>query len=83
MYGRERRRVSADSVEMTQLKAGLTPRQLGTMATMEQFGWTLKFVRRPMFMPSIPVVFDRGRQRYAVIEEDGSINEDPGFKIRD
>jgi len=29
------------------------------------------------------VVFDRGRQRYAVIEEDGSINEDPGFKIRD
>jgi len=83
MYGRERRRVSADSVEMTQLKAGLTPKQLGTMATMEQFGWTLKFVRRPVFMPSIPVVFDRGRKRYAVIEEDGAINENPGFTIRD
>lgn len=83
MYGRERRRVSADTVEMTELKAGCTPQQLATMATMEQFGWTLKFVRRPMFMPPIPIVFDRARQRWAVVEEDGSINENPGFKIRD
>ncbi|MEO6365974.1 MAG: hypothetical protein ABIO38_08015 [Luteimonas sp.] len=78
----ERRRLSTDSVEMTQLKAGLTPMQLGTMATLEKFGWTLKFVRRPLFMPSIPVVFDRSRRRYAVVEHDGAINENPGFAIR-
>ena len=83
MFGRERRRANGESVEMTQLKAGLTPEQLATLATMEQFRWTLKFVRRPMFQPPIPVVFDRGRQRYAVLEPDGSINENPGFKIRD
>ncbi|MCY7355763.1 MAG: hypothetical protein LH470_11950 [Lysobacter sp.] len=83
MFGRERRRANGESVEMTQLKAGLTPEQLATLATMEQFRWTLKYVRRPMFESPIPVVFDRGRQRYAVLEPDGSINENPGFKIRD
>lgn len=83
MFGRERRRANGDTVEMAELKAGLTPEQLATLATMEQFRWTLKFVRRPMFLPPIPVVFDRGRQRYAVLEPDGSINENPGFKIRD
>ncbi|MEJ7745381.1 MAG: hypothetical protein WKF61_01220 [Luteimonas sp.] len=83
MFGRERRRVGTDTVEMAELKAGLTPQQLATLATMEQFRWTLKFVRRPMFQPPIPVVFDRGRQRYAVLEADGSINENPDFKIRD
>lgn len=65
------------------MKAELTPQQLATLATMEQFRWTLKFVRRPMFLPPIPVVFDRGRKRYAVLEPDGAINENPGFGIRD
>lgn len=83
MFGRERRRTNGVTFEMAQLKAGLTPLQLATLAAMEQFRWTLKFVRRPMFQPPIPVVFDRGRQRHAVLEPDGSINENPGFKIRD
>jgi hypothetical protein len=42
----------------------------------------LRFVRRPMFLAPIPIVFHRDGVRFAVLEEDGSINENPGFKIR-
>jgi len=53
-----------------------------TLVELEHFGWALKFVRRPLFQPSIPVVFDADRKRYAVLETDGSLNEQPGFDIR-
>jgi hypothetical protein len=35
-----------------------------------------------MFMPPVPVLFDRGGTRFVVIEEDGSINENPGLRLR-
>lgn len=82
MSGRERR-LEGGEVTAAQLRKGLTQQQLDTLDTMQQFGWALKFVRRPLFQPPIPVVFDRGRQRFAVIEADGKINENPGFSIRD
>ena len=68
--------------DAAKLKAGLTPQQLATLRTMEEFGWTLRFVRRPIFLATVPVVFPRDGQRFAVLEADGAINENPGFKIR-
>ena len=56
--------------------------QLATLHTMEQFQWELRFVRRPMFLAPVPVLFNRDGTRFAVLEADGSINENPGFKIR-
>lgn len=82
MYGRERRRQQTPS-DPVALRQGLTPGQLKTLETMEQFRWTLKFVRRPLFMDPIPVVFDRDDTRWAVVEADGSINDSPGFKLRE
>lgn len=81
MYGRERRR--SESAKTAALRQGLTPAQLRTLDTLEQFRWTLRFVRRPMFQDPIPVVFDRDNKRFAVLEPDGSINETPGFRIRE
>ena len=60
----------------------MTAPQLATLHTMEQFHWKLRFVRRPMFMAPIPVLFNRDYSRYAVLEEDGSINEAAHFRIR-
>ena len=81
MYGRERRQAALrDAVA---LRAGLMPSQLKALDTLEQFGWSLRFVRRPMFLDPIPVVFDRHGTRYAVLEADGTLNETPGFKLRD
>ena len=81
MYGRERRQAALR--DAAALRAGLTPSQLKALDTLEQFRWTLRFVRRPMFQDPIPVVFDREGKRYAVLEADGTLNEAPGFKIRD
>jgi len=81
MYGRERRQTAQSAAAA--LRAGLTPSQLKALDTLEQFRWTLRFVRRPMFQDPVPVVFDREGKRYAVLEADGTLNETPGFKIRD
>ncbi|MFA6986287.1 MAG: hypothetical protein WC213_08775 [Arenimonas sp.] len=64
------------------LKRSLNEAQLATLQGLEHFGWELKFVRRKPFQPSVPVVFDGDRKKFAVLEEDGSLNENPGFEIR-
>ncbi|MEN1925781.1 hypothetical protein [Luteimonas qiangzhengi] len=81
MYGRERRR--SGDLDPHALREGLTAAQAKALQTLEQFGWTLKFVRRPMFMDPVPVAFDRNGEKWVVIEADGSLNENPGFKLRD
>lgn len=81
MSDRERRN-SKDEENHAELRAGLTREQLATLHTMEQFQWKLRFVRRPLFQAPVPVLFHRDGARYVVLEADGSINEDPGFKIR-
>ena len=81
MYGRERRRDAAAGPDV--LREGLTAAQAKALQTLEQFGWTLRFVRRPMFLDPVPVAFDRGGEKWVMIEADGCLNENPGFKIRD
>ena len=56
--------------------------QRTTLQGLEQFGWELKFVRRKPFQPPVAVVFDGDRMHFAVLELDGSLNEEPGFDIR-
>ncbi|QND81927.1 hypothetical protein H4W19_00670 [Pseudoxanthomonas mexicana] len=65
------------------LLAGLTPEQQATIHTMETFHWRLKFVRRPLFKIPIPVLFNREGDRYVVVNEDGTIDENPALKLRD
>lgn len=65
-----------------ELRSDLNAAQLETLTDLERFGWQLKFVRRPIFQPSIPVVFDSDRKTYAVLEADGTLNEHPPFEIR-
>lgn len=65
------------------LRAVLTPAQLRALETLEHFGWTLKFVRRPMFLDPVPVVFDRSGERHAVLGADGSLDESPSIRLRD
>lgn len=65
-----------------ELRAELNAAQQETLGDLERFGWELKFVRRPIFQPSIPVVFDGDRKTFAVLEADGTLNEHPLFDIR-
>lgn len=78
---RERRMTAARAGR--ELKRDLNDEQLLTLNELERFGWELKFVRKPPFQPSVPVVFDADRKQFAVLEPDGTLNESPGFTIRD
>ena len=64
------------------LKRELNDAQRDTLQSLEHFGWELKFVRRKPFQPPVAVVFDGDRKKFAVLELDGSLNESPGFEIR-
>lgn len=76
----DRRKLDAEN--KARLRALLNEDQRLILADLERFGWDLKFVRRPMFQPSIPVVFDSDRKTWAVLEADGTLNQSPGFEIR-
>ena len=77
------RRKGAPKMDDATLLAGLTPEQQATIHTMETFHWRLKFVRRPLFKISIPVLFNREGDRYVVVNEDGTIDENQALKLRD
>lgn len=77
------RRTGASKMDDATLLAGLTPEQQATIQTMEAFHWHLKFVRRPLFKIPIPVLFNRAGDRYVVVREDGTIDENPSLKLRD
>ncbi|WP_299341387.1 hypothetical protein [uncultured Pseudoxanthomonas sp.] len=77
------RRKGAPTMDDATLLAGLTPAQQATIQTMETFHWRLKFVRRPLFKTPIPVLFNREGDRYVVVNEDGTIDENPALVLRD
>lgn len=81
MPGPERRKALTAQDQVT-LRAGLTPEQLDALVTLEHFSWTLRFVRRPMFHSPIPIVFSPDGTRFVMLEVDGAVNDNPGFKIR-
>ncbi|MBA3931120.1 MAG: hypothetical protein C0521_16190 [Xanthomonas sp.] len=70
-------------MDPVELRSGLTRAQLDTLDTMESFRWRLGFVRWPVFKAPIPVLFNRDGSRYVVINEDGSIDEQPTLTLRD
>ncbi len=81
MYGRERRQ--SGELDAKALRTGLTTAQLNALETLEHFGWTLRFVRRPMFRDPVPVLLHRDGKRFVVLEADGTLNEAPDLVIRD
>ena len=64
------------------LKRELNEEQRLTLSSLERFGWELKFIRHPVAGPSVAVIFDGDRKQFAVLEADGTLNENPGFDIR-
>ncbi|MDX1569553.1 MAG: hypothetical protein R3200_03645 [Xanthomonadales bacterium] len=76
-------RRSKQPTKTSQMEKELNDSQLTTLRNIETFGWELKFIRRPLFQKPIPVVFDGSRQAFAIIEQDGTLNEKPDLKIRD
>lgn len=68
--------------QLWMLKRELNDAQMETLQGLEKFGWELKFVRRKPFEAPVAIVMDGDRRSFAVLELDGTLNENPGLAIR-
>ena len=60
----------------------LTPLQRQSLDNLQDFGWQLAFVRRPLFeLPTVVLLSPEGKQ-YATLEEEGSLNLEPELRWR-
>ncbi len=64
------------------IKALLTTEQLLTVARLKGFGWSIRFVRRPLFQDHTVVLFDPFGKRHAILEKDGSLDTTTDIQIR-
>lgn len=64
------------------LRDALNEDQRATLSELERYGWELRFLRWPLFQPSVAFLYDQNRDRYVVLEEDGNVNESHGYTIR-
>jgi len=56
--------------------------QLYTLHQLENYGWHLAFVRRPLFQPVLPVVENPEHTAFGVIDEEGELELRPDLKTR-
>ena len=75
----DRRR--AEKERSAVLKLQLNDAQLATLVTLERFGWEIKFIRRTP-EGKVAVLFDPDVRKYAVLGDDGELDESPGITFR-
>lgn len=56
--------------------------QLHTYHLLQNFGWSIKFIRRAMFQRIVCVVTNQQNTTLAVIEDDGFLNRQPDIPLR-
>ena len=56
--------------------------QLLSLKLVGRYGWDMKFVRRPLNQKPTYVLFNDNNQRYAALNEDGTLNLMAGIKTR-
>ena len=65
------------------LKELLNEAQLLTLRRMEEYGWELKFIRRPLFQDVIPVLLHPDNNNSGVLERDGTLNMQHDIVLRE
>jgi hypothetical protein len=49
---------------------------------MENYGWELNFIRRPLFQDVLPVLLHLDSNKIGVLEEDGTLNMQRDLNLR-
>ena len=57
--------------------------QIHTLRRMENFGWELKFIRRPLFQDVLAVLLHIDSNKIGVLEEDGTLNMQRDLNLRE
>lgn len=79
--GSKERRIGVDAIP-GDIAARMTEMQRHTLANLEGFGWSIKFVRRPLFVEQTIVLVDPSGEQYAGLTEDGDMDRDVDLAIR-
>ncbi len=61
----------------------LNDAQLAELRSIEQFGWNLKYIRRPLFQEQVVVVTNPDGRSIGVLEDDGELNMAPRIETRE
>ena len=64
------------------LQKYLNDAQMSELRTIENFGWKIKFVRRPLFQDPVVIVAHPDGSSICALEEDGTINHNPDIILR-
>jgi hypothetical protein len=65
------------------LEETLNEAQIHTLRRMENFGWELKFIRRPLFQDVLPILLHLDSNKIGVLEEDGTLNMQRNLNLRE
>ena len=65
------------------LRKYLNFEQQTQLRAIEGFGWSLKFIRRPLFQQTVAVVVSPDGNSVGILEEDGTLNMDSDIELRD
>ena len=60
----------------------LNEKQLASIRESAYFGWKVKFIRRPLFLEPIVVIYNTRFDMIGILEPDGRINTQTDIKIR-
>lgn len=61
----------------------LNEAQHSVLNTIEEFGWSLKFIRRPLFQDPVVVVMNVVSSAFGILEADGRFNTEPDIFMRE
>ncbi len=65
-----------------QMEKKLSTDQLLSLRRLESFGWTLRFIRQPLFQDPVPVVIKGKGTTIGILDEDGRLNINVDIQIR-
>ena len=61
----------------------LNEAQSAELHHIESFGWTLKYIRRPLFQERVVVVINPDGSSIGILEEDGRLNLESNIDTRE
>ncbi|NNJ93171.1 MAG: hypothetical protein HKP57_00300, partial [Halobacteria archaeon] len=64
---------TGEQAPIDDLREQLNAEQRMTLGELELLGWTLKFVRRPLFQDPVPVVVSDDKDEIGLLDADGKI----------
>jgi len=74
---------TGEQVSVDELRGQLNEEQRMTLGELELLGWTLKFVRMPLFQDPVPVVVSNDNSQIGMLDPEGKIVVDQARGIRD